>query len=409
MSNLTKNDWPRVKIGDVCKLMTGGTPSRSKPEYFAGDIKWLVSGDIHQKEITDCEGRISELGMVNSNAKLLPINSVMIALNGQGKTRGTVAKLRVEATCNQSLVSIMPKECSALMPEFLYMNLHGRYEEIRRMTGDAGNERRGLNMRLIKEMEFPLPPLEEQKRIVTVLDEAFTALDRARTHVETNLKNARELFESHIEAAFSTQNAKSFKKLEECVDVVSGYSFSSMDFAAENLIKSIKITNVGVREFVEADASRLPKNFLSEYSRFSIPEGSIVIALTRSIIAQGLKVAIVPKAFSGALLNQRVAALKIPEGGELRDYLYLFLCSSSMVKYVQEKANTLMQPNLSINDLKKLPVPMPEAKERKQLVATANRLSDEVSYLKKIYQEQISDIEDLRQSLLQKAFSGELT
>ena len=106
-----KYNWQTKKIGDICKLMTGGTPSKNKPEYFKnGTIKWLLSGDIHKGEIYDCEGRITGAGMKHSNARYLPINSVIIALNGQGKTRGTVALLRTQAACNQSLVSISPND-----------------------------------------------------------------------------------------------------------------------------------------------------------------------------------------------------------------------------------------------------------------------------------------------------------
>ena len=110
-----------LKIGDICDLMTGGTPSRKVPEYFDnGEIKWLVSGDINQKEIFDCDGRITEEGLNNSSAKFLPENSVLIALNGQGKTRGTVAMLKTKATCNQSLVSIFPKSGVNLNTKYLY-------------------------------------------------------------------------------------------------------------------------------------------------------------------------------------------------------------------------------------------------------------------------------------------------
>ena len=148
--------WQIKSLGETCTLATGGTPSRAKPEYFEnGTIKWLVSGDIHQKEIYNCNGKISELGLQNSNARYLPENSVMIALNGQGKTRGSVSLLRTKATCNQSLVSICPNNTSELIPEFLYVNLHGRYEEIRKMTGDDGNDRRGLNMPLIRSIKIP--------------------------------------------------------------------------------------------------------------------------------------------------------------------------------------------------------------------------------------------------------------
>ncbi len=184
-------------------MVTGGTPSKAKPEYFQnGDIRWLVSGDVHQKEIFDCEGRITQIGMENSNARYLPQDSVIIALNGQGKTRGTVALLRVLATCNQSIVAISPRNHQELLPEFLYYNLHGRYAELRKLTGDAGNERRGLNMPIIRAISLPLPPFEEQHQIVAVLDEAFEALARARVHAEANLRDARELFQRSLDLAF---------------------------------------------------------------------------------------------------------------------------------------------------------------------------------------------------------------
>src|SRR5690606_41047614 len=97
-----REGWEIKTIGSICKLSTGGTTSRSKPEYFKnGTVRWLVSGDIHKERIYDCDQRITSEALVNSNAKILPVNSVMIALNGQGKTRGTVAILRVEACCNQ--------------------------------------------------------------------------------------------------------------------------------------------------------------------------------------------------------------------------------------------------------------------------------------------------------------------
>lgn len=196
--------WEIKEIGDICNLMTGGTPSRNKPEYFVnGEIKWLVSGDIHSKEIYDCEGRITEEGLKNSNAKYLPINSVLIALNGQGKTRGTVTLLRTKATCNQSLVSICPKKEIELIPEYIFYNLHGRYLEIRKITGDDNKERRGLNMPIIRKIKMPVPPLPEQKQIVAILDEAFEGIDRAIANTEKNLANARELFESYLNAIFT--------------------------------------------------------------------------------------------------------------------------------------------------------------------------------------------------------------
>jgi type I restriction enzyme, S subunit len=170
------SSWSRCMISELCDLQTGATPSRQEAKYFGGNVLWLVSGDINKREIFDCEGRITKAGMDNSNCKLIPANSVLIALNGQGKTRGTVALLRIEAALYQSLVAIIPYSRELLLPEFLYWNLRGRYYHIREITGQ--DQRRGLNMKLVGQLSIPVPPLAEQKRIVAKVDELMALCDR---------------------------------------------------------------------------------------------------------------------------------------------------------------------------------------------------------------------------------------
>jgi len=182
-------DWPLVSIGNICDLMTGGTPKSTVKEYYKnGNIKWLVSGDIHLGEIYDCPNRITEEGMKNSNARFLPLNSVLIALNGQGKTRGTVAMLRTEATCNQSIVSMIPKDKNQLVPEFLCVVLKDMYQEIRNITGD--NQRSGLCMRIIKDIKIPLPALDEQMQIASQIE--------SEQQIVNENKKLIEIFEQKI-------------------------------------------------------------------------------------------------------------------------------------------------------------------------------------------------------------------
>ena len=197
--------WVNATIGETCNLQTGGTPSTSKKEFYeGGTIKWLVSGDINQKVINDCEGRITELGMNNSNTKYLPVNSVLIALNGQGKTRGTVAMLRTKATCNQSLVSIFPKDEKSLLPELVFSNLEGRYDEIRKMTGDSGNDRRGLNMPLIRSIKFSHPKkINEQKEIIKKLDALRSETKKLEAIYQQKINDLEELKKSVLQKAFS--------------------------------------------------------------------------------------------------------------------------------------------------------------------------------------------------------------
>lgn len=172
-----------VELGDIATLSTGGTPKSDIKEYYEnGNIKWLVSGDIHRGKIYDCEGRITELGMKESNAKYLPENSVMIALNGQGKTRGSVALLKTKATCNQSLVAITPNDFTKLLPEYLYEVLRSMYMEIRNLTGHG--ERSGLNMPIIRRIKIPLPPLSIQKEIVAEIEGWQKIIDGAKAVAE---------------------------------------------------------------------------------------------------------------------------------------------------------------------------------------------------------------------------------
>lgn len=176
--------WEMVKLGEVCEFITGGTPTSTIKEYYEnGDIPWLVSGDIHKGEICNCEGRITEKGVDNSNAKTLPKDSVLIALNGQGKTRGTVALLRLEnATCNQSLVSINPNDKDELLSEFLYFYLKSKYQQIRNLTGD--NQRSGLNMPILKTLEIPVVPLHAQMDTVTRLFEEHKIVEANRRLIQ---------------------------------------------------------------------------------------------------------------------------------------------------------------------------------------------------------------------------------
>ena len=206
----TARGWIESTIGKECNLMTGGTPSKTEKKYFDnGTIRWLVSGDVHKGIIEDCEGRITKLGLANSNAKYLPTNSVVIALNGQGKTRGTVALLKVEATCNQSIVSIFPKESSGIFSEYILLNLQSRYNEIRKMTGDSGNDRRGLNMPLIRSIKISFPSsYEEQQNMIrklTILKELNNDLV---LRYQEKINYLDQLKKSILQKAFTGQLTK---------------------------------------------------------------------------------------------------------------------------------------------------------------------------------------------------------
>ena len=166
--------WQRVRLGDVAVVQTGGTPSRSEPTYWGENIPWMASGEINQRRLKTTEEQITQAGLNNSNAKLFPPGTVMLAMNGQGTTRGKACVLGIEASCNQSLAAVLAGEPSA--NPFLLHVLDTSYHQLRDITGDG---RSGLNLDLIRTFQFLLPPLQEQRAIAAVLDSIDDVIEGA--------------------------------------------------------------------------------------------------------------------------------------------------------------------------------------------------------------------------------------
>jgi type I restriction enzyme S subunit len=173
-------------------------------------------------------------------------------------------------------------------------------------------------------------------------------------------------------------------------------------------VKCIKITNVGVREFVCESGGYLPDGFATKYDTVSVKKGSVVLALTRTIISGGLKVAVVPDEYDGALLNQRVASVLTSPNVLTASFLFAYLSTQFVVGYVKERVNTLMQPNLSIKDLRSMPIPLPPVHEQDRITDQLSDLSEETQHLESLYQRKIAALDALNKSLLRQAFSGQL-
>ncbi len=172
-------------INDItCEVITGGTPSTSRREYYGGNIPWLASTEIHQKRITKPTTYITELGLQNSSAKIAPEKSVLIALAGQGKTRGTAAYLTKPMALNQSLAALVTNEkCNS---EFLYYLVESMYSSLRELSsGDGG--RGGLNKNLVKGVLVTIPiDVDEQEAIANILfamDEEIRDLETEREKI----------------------------------------------------------------------------------------------------------------------------------------------------------------------------------------------------------------------------------
>lgn len=181
-------DWEESTIGKVFETTSGGTPSRSNLNYWNGSIPWVTTSLVNFSVITEADEFISQDGLENSSAKLLPVGTVLVAMYGQGKTRGQVAMLDIEATTNQACAAILPK--NTINSYFVFLNLSGRYEEFRKLSNSGGQE--NLSQTLIRDFPFAYPlNIQEQQKIadcLSSLDELIAATAQRLAALQTHKK-----------------------------------------------------------------------------------------------------------------------------------------------------------------------------------------------------------------------------
>ena len=163
-------EWRVAPLGKLFETTTGGTPDRARPDYWGGEVPWVTTSIVDFNVIESTKESISSAGLSNSSAKVFPKRTVLMALYGQGKTRGKVAMLGVEAATNQACAAILPSD--EVDPRFVFLNLSGRYEEIRANSNSGGQK--NLSQALVRDLPFAYPKERaEQHRIA----ECLTALD----------------------------------------------------------------------------------------------------------------------------------------------------------------------------------------------------------------------------------------
>lgn len=169
-------EWNQFRLGEMTEIYSGGTPSTTISEYWGGSIPWMSSGELNNKKIYDVEGRITQKGMQNSSAHLIPKYCVLIGLAGQGKTRGTAAYNYISLCTNQSIAAIYPND-KKFDSRFLYYIIDSMYESLRELSsGDGG--RGGLTKGLISNLEIYMPEVPEQQAVAQVLSDMDSEIEQ---------------------------------------------------------------------------------------------------------------------------------------------------------------------------------------------------------------------------------------
>jgi type I restriction enzyme S subunit len=286
------------------------------------------------------------------------------------------------------------------VPEYLfYYLLRDEFRQVgaRVMSGAVGHKR--VPKEYLEMLPIPLPPLDEQKRIVAVLDAAFEGLTRARTHVETNLQNARELFGNLLDAVFTDcpdHWAKS--NLGETCRFVGGSQPPKSNFVAEpgeGLVRLVQIRDYKSDKNIVYVPRSLVRRFCSPDDVMIGRYGPPLFQILRGIDG----------AYNVALMKAEPDETKIS-----KDFLYLFLRNSRIWRYINDASSRAAgQIGLNKATIEPYPIAYPNLEEQEVVVKRLAEAESDCKQAEALYKTKLQDLDDLRQSLLQKAFAGKLT
>jgi len=282
-----------------------------------------------------------------------------------------------------------------------YLSYYLNYQDLNSFI--TGTTRGKLNQTNLKKIEIPLPSLSEQKAIVAKLDRAQRLIDIDREM----LAKYDELIQSVFLEMFGdpVTNPKGLKEKDfgELVDITGGYAFKSKNFLDdESGVKVVKIANVHFIDLDWSEVQYLPMESLKEHENYSLKEGDILLALTRPIInsLDAVKAVVVKESDLPALLNQRVARIRVDSDEVTEDYITSFIYTQHFKRQIEKYASTSLQPNVSNKEVSKIKVLVPEIDQQRKFSEIRQRILNERDALEMNQRKS----EELFSSLVQGAF-----
>jgi type I restriction enzyme, S subunit len=389
-----KEGWEVKKLGDVCKTSAGGTPLKLHKDYYEnGNIPWLLSGEVSQGDIFEAKNFITEKGLKNSSAKLFPKNSVLVAM--YGATAGQVGILRFEASTNQAVCGIFPNDKT--IPEFIFYCFLSKKEEL--ISQAVGGAQPNISQEKIKNTLIPIPPLTEQKRIVAILDQAFEAIAKAKANTEQNLKNAKELFESELGSVLINENwdtvtLENICKISSKLIDPKKEEYQDLIHIGGGNIESVSGKLIDLKTAKEEELIS---------GKFLFDDTMVLYSKIRPYLRK-----VVSCEFMG-LCSADIYPLVPFEDKLIKGFLYYLLLSKVFTNYAILGSERAGMPKVNRNHLFAFKLKLPPLEQQTQIVEKLDKLRAETQKLEAIYKQKIEDLEELKKSILQKAFAGQLS
>jgi type I restriction enzyme S subunit len=389
-SSLPEN-WTIKEIRSFCETSSGGTPSRTHPEYFKGDIPWVKIGDMSNWIVTETEERISKEGLDNSSAKIFPKGTVLISIFA---SIGTVAILGIEATTNQAIAGIIP-DPKVVNNKYLAYYLLSIRPQLEAMS--RGVAQKNINQKILRSIRVVVPPLDVQLDIVKILD-GTRALQQKR-------EQANQLANELLLAVFMQMFGK--KKPNNVVgDIAEFVSSGSTPLGGQKTYLSsgimfIRSQNVHMNEFKLDDVAYISEETHEKMKRTWLKNDDVLLNITGASLG---RVAVYKGDDNKANVNQHVCIIRLNKSKALSEYVSYYLSLPSAQREIWTSQAGASRQALNFQQVKELKLLLPAIEEQRSFVNFMNI----VKKIKENQQRSSREIKSLFSSLLAEALSGSI-
>ena len=387
--------WSLVKLGELVTIKGGGTPSKKVKEYWNGNIPWASVKDLKSNEISKTVDAITELGVNNSATNIIPAGTILTATR---MALGKFAINTIDMAINQDLKALFVNDETKVDRDFLIRFLESKAQFID--SEGKGATVKGITLDFLKNLEIPLPPLDEQKRIAAILDKA-DAIRRKR-------KNAINLADDFLRSVFldmfgdPVSNSKNLELQDfgTIADFINGdrsSNYPSGDDIIDNGILFLNTKNIVKNKLVFKEKAFISQQKFDSLSRGKLQKRDLVITLRGTLGS----CAIFDNKFDTGFINAQIMILRCKKD-IYPEYLHALLTSKSFHSMLQKIGNGAAVPQLTATQLKVLKIPVPPVALQEKFIELLNLFRNMTMKL------DVNQTPLLFDSLSQKAFAGQL-
>lgn len=405
---LPKN-WCWVKLEDLTNITAGGTPARNNHRYWDnGQIPWVKISDLSGKHVETTEERITQLGLDNSSAKIFKKGTILYTIFA---TIGEVAILNIDAATNQAIAGITCKEPYNL--DYMYYVLLVLKDLL--VSKAKGVAQVNINQSILKETPIPLAPIEEQKRIVEIIEKQFAKLDEARDLIQASLDSFADRKSAILHKAFTGELTKNWreirhkqfewtnKKLNEVCPLITDGTHQTPTYTDERgyIFLSSKNVRAGVIDW--DNIKYIPESLHKElYSRLAPRKDDILLAKngTTGIAAIVDRDCVFDIYVSLALIRPNILEV-IPK------YLLYVISTPEVKRYFDSSLKGIGVPNLHLKYIRETIIPIPSLDEQEEIVRVLDSIFEKEDKSKELL-DMLDTIDEMKKSILARAFRGQL-